>query len=86
MTWSARIYDSNGVLPEGATWHACEKCKHFQKNPSLPERVYSACNISKVEAALSTFLTCIDVGADGYMTSGNAKLLCNGFEPISVTH
>jgi len=82
MTWSARVTDKDGNIPEG-TWQACQKCKHGVT--TLEGRGYHPpCYIPGAASGIANVLTAIDFGADNHMASGEALLKCNGFEPIET--
>lgn len=71
MTWGVIVTNKEGETS------VCRECKH-----SVPPAgsYHSPCNIIKMAHVLGSLLTSVDVGADGHMASGTAKLECNGFE------
>jgi hypothetical protein len=83
MTWSAKITDSEGNVPEGK-WQACEVCKHGNKRADvpLPTNLYRPCYVPSIGSQVASLLTSIDTGADGHQAGGSAILKCSGFEPM----
>lgn len=71
MTWGVLVANKEGDL------NASRECKH-----SVPPAGshYSPCNIAKMAHTIGYLLTSVDVGSDGHMASGTAKLECHGFE------
>lgn len=71
MTWGVLVTNKDGDL------NVCRECKH-----SVPPAGshYSPCNIAKMSQTIGSLLTSVDVGADGHMACGTAKLECHGFD------
>lgn len=71
MTWGAWI-DAEGV-ERVAGCNVCENCKHA-----------GCCQVHKVVAPIQSLLTSVDTGCTGHMASGEASLLCHGFEAKEI--
>ncbi len=69
--------DASGSLDGNSGWNVCPDCVHSVYDQNLRT---SYCNIPKVDSSIASFLTSIDVGADGHMASGTAILQCRGFQ------
>lgn len=75
MTWSVRIVKDDSPLAETRE-DACRTCKHGSAR--IGQHV--PCIIKNAADTLGYMLTAIDVGRNGHMASGTAKLICYGYE------
>jgi cell division septum initiation protein DivIVA len=85
MTWGARILKADGTAKDG-DYQACQSCKHGQYDFQTDDpnwKKIQPCYLPKVAAQIGSILTCVDISAAGHMASGQANLLCNGYEPIA---
>lgn len=90
MTWGAQITKPDGTIPEvegKPQYHACATCLHGKSDfktgsPNWP--TITPCYIPKAANTIGSLLTSLDIGADGHMACGSAKLMCSGYEEIPV--
>lgn len=76
MTWGTQIVKADGT-PSSTNYHVCADCKHGRPDLSLGR---APCLVSAFQ--MGQLLTAVDVGRDGHMASGQAILMCNGYEEL----
>ena len=80
MTWGVQIVKADGT-PSSKNYHVCTDCKHGVADLSIGR---APCLVSVLgHWNIGALLTGVDVGRDGHMASGQAVMMCNGYENLA---